>query len=73
MITNKKIEEKKEYWKKYRLDYYHKYKTYKVECEYCKSVVAKDTMRRHIKTNKCNRLREQNNNNNNVDKNNENL
>ena len=59
------LAEKKEYWRKYHLAYYHKYKTYKVECEHCKRIVTKDALRRHLKSYKCTKIREMNNNNNN--------
>ena len=59
------LAEKKEYWRKYHLEYYHKYKTYKVECEHCKRIVTKDALRRHLKSYKCTKIREMNNNNNN--------
>ena len=38
IIDNEKRikEEKKEYWRQYHLNYYHKNRTYKIECEHCK-------------------------------------
>ena len=59
------LAEKKEYWRKYHLAYYHKNRSYKVECEHCKRIVTKDALRRHLKSYKCTKIREMNNNNNN--------
>ena len=59
------LAEKKEYWRKYHLEYYHKNRSYKVECEHCKRIVTKDALRRHLKSYKCTKIREMNNNNNN--------
>ena len=40
IIDNEKRikEEKKEYWRQYNLNYYHKNRTYKIECEHCKKM-----------------------------------
>ena len=59
------LAEKKEYWRKYHLEYYHKNRSYKVECEHCKRIVTKDALRRHLKSYKCTKIREMNNNDNN--------
>ena len=71
IIDNEKRikEEKKEYWRQYHLNYYHKNRTYKIECEHCKKNVEKCSMRRHLKSNKCTKIREINNNNDKNDNN----
>ena len=54
----KKKEKSKEYNRIYHLKYYHENENIRVECEYCKCIVTKAGMKKHINTEKCINIRE---------------
>ena len=55
-----KDEDPKKYTRFYNREYYRKFLSTKVECSLCGCSASKEKLNRHKKTNKCQRLRNQN-------------